>query len=162
MAAIVVYESFWGNTASVARAIAEGIGGDTPTLTTDQATPEVLAGADLVVVGAPIIAFSLANNASRANIVTDAKAPRPADVSHPLMRAWLEGLPKASGRFAAFETGYKWSPAATKRTARGMKAAGYTEAAKAERFLVSGSYGPMKDGELERARAWGVTLAGKA
>ena len=162
MAAIVVYESFWGNTADVARAIAEGIGGDTPALTTDQVTPEVLAGADLIVVGAPIIAFSLASNTSRTNIVNDAKAPRPADASHPLLRSWLEGLPEGSGRFAAFETGYKWSPAATKRISRGMEAAGYTQAAKPERFLVAGSYGPMKDGEIERARAWGATLAGKA
>ena len=159
MGAVVVYESFWGNTAAIARAIAEGIGSGTPALTTDEATAEVLAGADLLVVGAPIIAFSLASNTSRANIATDAKAPQPADVSHTLMRVWLEGLPKGSGRFATFETGYKWSPGATKRIARGLKAAGYTEAAEPERFLVAGGYGPMQEGELERAREWGVTLA---
>ena len=34
--------------------------------------------------------------------------------------------------------------------------------AKAERFLVGGSYGPLKDGELERARAWGAELAALA
>jgi len=162
MSAIVVYESFWGNTASVAKAIADGIGEGTPALTTDQATAEILAGADLVVVGGPIIAFSLANDASRANIANDAKAPTPADVSHPSMRSWLEGLPKGAGRFAAFETGYKMSPGATKRIAKGLKAAGYTEAADPERFIVAGGYGPMKEGELERARAWGATLAGTA
>ena len=161
MSAVVVYESFWGNTASVARAVAEGLGEGTAALATDEATPEALAGADLVVVGAPIIAFSLAHDTSRANIANDTKAPTPGDLSHPSMRSWLEGLPKGSGRFAAFETGYKWSPAATKRIARGLEAAGYTEAAKPERFLVAGGYGPMKEGELERARAWGATLAGK-
>lgn len=161
MSAIVVYESFWGNTAAVARAIAEGIGADTRVLTTDEATAEELAGADLVVVGAPIIAFSLANNTSRTNVARDKKAPRPADVSHQLMRAWLGSLPRATGRFAAFETGYSWSPSATRRIHRAMHAAGYTEVARPERFLVAGSYGPLKEGELERARAWGATLAAK-
>ena len=28
------------------------------------------------------------------------------------------------------------------------------------RFFVEGSYGPLRDGELERARAWGAALAG--
>ena len=38
MKAIVVYESHWGNTAAVARAIAEGIGPDAHVLSTDEAT----------------------------------------------------------------------------------------------------------------------------
>ena len=38
MKAIVVYESYWGNTASVARAIAEGIGAGAQALTTTDAT----------------------------------------------------------------------------------------------------------------------------
>jgi flavodoxin len=37
MKAIVVYESHWGNTEAVARAIAEGIGPDAEAMTTDQA-----------------------------------------------------------------------------------------------------------------------------
>jgi len=31
--------------------------------------------------------------------------------------------------------------------------------AKAERFIVAGAYGPLRDGELERARQWGTDLA---
>jgi flavodoxin len=49
MKAVVVYESLWGNTASIARAIAEGIGGGTKALSTAEATPETCAGADLIV-----------------------------------------------------------------------------------------------------------------
>ncbi len=37
MKAIVVYESHWGSTAAVARAIAEGMGPDVPALDTDEA-----------------------------------------------------------------------------------------------------------------------------
>ena len=38
MKAVVVYESHWGNTAAVARAVAEGLGHGARALTTDEAT----------------------------------------------------------------------------------------------------------------------------
>ena len=47
MKAIVVYESHWGNTAAIARAIAEGLGPEARALTTAEATGEAVAGADL-------------------------------------------------------------------------------------------------------------------
>ena len=59
MKAVVVYESLWGNTAAIARAIAEGIGPDAAALSTDEATGDALAGADLVVAGAPLLGFNL-------------------------------------------------------------------------------------------------------
>ena len=49
MRAVVVYESLFGNTAAIARAIAEGIGSDTQALTTDEATDAVVAGAEVIV-----------------------------------------------------------------------------------------------------------------
>ena len=63
MKAVVVYESHWGNTAEIARAIASGIGPDTPALATDEARGAVLADADLIVAGAPVIGFRLATEA---------------------------------------------------------------------------------------------------
>ena len=159
MNAVVVYESHWGNTAAVARAIAEGIGPDAQALTTDEATPAVLAEADLLVVGAPVIAFGLPREGIRRQLAGDIKAPRPADVSHPLMRSWLDGLAPAHGWSAAFETRIWWSPRGATATIEGrLKRAGYRKAARAERFIVAGSYGPMRDGELERARSWGAAL----
>ena len=77
MNAVVVYESHWGNTAAVARAIAEGIGPGARALTTDEATPAVLAEADLLVVGAPVIAFGLPREGIRRQLAGDIKAPRP-------------------------------------------------------------------------------------
>jgi len=59
MKAIVVYESMWGNTAAIARAIAEGIGPEARALSTAEATAEVTAGADLIVAGAPLHSFRL-------------------------------------------------------------------------------------------------------
>jgi hypothetical protein len=160
MKAVVVYESFWGNTADIARAIAEGIGPDARVLTTAEATSEAIAEADLIVAGAPVIAFQLPSETMRQSLRSERKAPRPADLSAPSMRSWLDALPAGHGRSAAFETRISWSPGgSTSAIAKGLADAGYLEVAKAGKFIVKGRYGPMKDGEIERARAWGADIA---
>lgn len=161
MKAVVVYESHWGNTAAVARAIAEGIGPDVRALTTDEATGAAIADADLIVAGAPVIAFGLASDKARDNMVVDSdKAPAPPDVSHPTLRSWLKRLPAGHGRSAAFETRVWWSPrGATGTIDRGLDAAGYRPLSKGQRFVVQGTFGPLRDGELERARRWGAEIA---
>jgi hypothetical protein len=160
MRAIVVYESHWGNTAQVARAIAEGIGPDALALNTDEASPRVVAEADLVVAGAPIMAFGLPSDAMVENVGKDPKAPVPGDVSHPSLRHWLEALPPSRASAASFETKLRWSPGgATGAIDERFHRAGYRTVAKGQKFFVSGSYGPLRDGELERARAWGTELA---
>ena len=69
-------------------------------------------------------------------------------------------LGQHSGRAAAFETLIKWSPGgATSAIIKGLKRAGYRSIGKGQRFIVKGSYGPLRDGELERARQWGAALA---
>jgi hypothetical protein len=160
MNAIVIYESHWGNTAAVAGAIADGLGNGSPALHTDEATKAVLAGAELLVVGGPVIAFGLARESARSQLAGDIKAPRPADVSHPLLRTWLDDLPNGNGWAAAFETRIWWSPrGATGTIESKLRRAGYQRLAKAERFIVAGAYGPLREGELDRAREWGATLA---
>ena len=63
-------------------------------------------------------------------------------------------------RVAAFETGFKLSPSSAGGTIlKLLGARGYEPIAKKERFLVKSSYGPMKEGELDRAKAWGAGLA---
>jgi hypothetical protein len=161
MKAIVVYESLWGNTAAIARAIAEGIGPNARALSTAEAAGAALADADLIVAGAPVHAFSLPTDRSRRSAGQNAaRAPVPPDLSHPSMRAWLGALPAGRGRSAAFETAFKWSPSgATGAIGRALQRAGYRPAAKGRRFVIGGSYGPLRAGEVERARAWGAELA---
>lgn len=160
MRAIVVYESHWGNTAQVARAIAEGIGPDALALNTDEASPREVAEADLIVAGAPIMAFGLPSDAMIANVGKDPKAPVPGDVSHPSLRHWLETLPSSRAVAASFETKLRWSPGgATGAIDERFHRAGYRTIAKGQKFFVSGAYGPLRDGEIERARAWGAELA---
>jgi len=160
MQSIVVYESHWGNTEAVARAIAEGIGTGARALATDEATSDAVAGADLVVAGAPVIAFGLPRGGAAIQLEGDVKAPRPADVSHPMLRTWLDALPAGRGWYAAFETRIWWSPrGATGSIESRLAKAGYRKVGKAERFIVGGAYGPLREGELDRARAWGARLA---
>jgi hypothetical protein len=161
MKAVVVYESLWGNTAAIARAIADGIGPEASALSTSQASGEAMAGADLIVGGAPLLGFRLPTDSMRKSIGQDPKhSQRPADLSQPSLRSWLAALPKGSGHSAAFETGFKRSPgSAAGAIAKSLKRAGYRPIAKDERFLVKGTYGPLADGEVERAKAWGAELA---
>jgi hypothetical protein len=97
----------------------------------------------------------------RANLArTEAGAPTPPDLSHPSMRSWLNALPSGHARTAAFETRIWWSPrGATGDIERGLERAGHVRVAKAEKFVVKDKYGPLRDGELERAQRWGAALA---
>ncbi len=161
MKAVIVYESLWGNTAAIARTIAEGIGPGARALHTDEATGAAMTGVDLIVAGAPVLGFSLTTDKMRDNIrANPGKAPAAPDLSHPSMRSWLAALPEGQGRSAVFETRIWWSlGGATPGIIRGLERAGYRSLGKGQRFVVNGAYGPLRDGELERARLWGAELA---
>jgi flavodoxin len=160
MNAIVVYESLWGNTAEVARAVAEGLGPGARALRVDEAGSADVVAADLIVAGAPVFGFKLSSQKMRDGIRTNpGKGPAP-DLSCPLLCAWLEALTPASGWGAAFDTQVrgpfgKGAP----EIARLLEGAGYAPLGETEGFVVKGRHGPLKDGEVERARAWGAGLA---
>lgn len=161
MKAIVVYESHWGNTAAIARAIAAGIGAEAQALSTADAAGTVLDGIDLIVAGAPLLGFALPTDAMLKNLATNAgKDPTPPDLTHPSMRSWLAALPAGHGRSAAFETRIWWSPGSSaKAILQRLEALGYPPLAKPQRYVVQGKYGPLRAGEIERATAWGAELA---
>jgi len=125
--AVVVYESLWGNTAAIARAIAEGLGEGVRALSTAEDRGAALAEAELIVAGAPVLGFRLPTEAMRQSVVTSERnAPTPPDLSHPSMRSWLDALPHRRGRSAAFETRIWWSPGgATGPIADKLGQAGY-------------------------------------
>ena len=164
MHAVVVYESFWGNTAAVARAIAGRDGPDAAAMTTDEATAEVVSGADVIVAGAPVLGFRLADGRDPGRAlprVGGAQAGRHA----PSIDAVLaRGRCRPGMRVAAaFETRFRFSPGGAIGTiTHEMERAGYQPIAKGKKFLVTGKYGPLKEGELERARSWGAELASAA
>lgn len=162
MKAIVVYESHWGNTAAIAKAIAEGIGPNARAVTTTEATPDLIGDASLVVAGAPIMAFGLPSERMLESMTKDTKAPVAPDVSHPSLREWLDALPHGTAAAASFETKLRWSPgSATGTIDDRFRRAGFHTIANSEKFVVKGSYGPLREGEVERAREWGASLAAK-
>jgi len=160
MNAIVVYESLWGNTAEVARAVAEGLGPGARALRVDEAGSADAAAADLIVAGAPVFGFKLSSAQMREGIRKNpGKGPAP-DLSCPLLSSWLEALAPGAGWGAAFDTQVrgpfgKGAP----EIARLLEAAGYLPLAEPEGYVVKGRHGPLRAGELERARAWGEQLA---
>ena len=160
MKAVVVYESFWGNTAAVAHAIAAGLGVGMPALATGEATAEVLAGADLVVAGSPVIGFRMPTDKMRESLRVTPGAARPPDLSQPSMASWLQGLPAGQGAAAAFDTRVRGPfGSAAPAILKALEQAGYRGIAKPRGFIVAGKYGPLRAGELDRAREWGAELA---
>lgn len=160
MKAVVVYESLWGNTAAVAGAIAEGLGPGATALSTAQATTEELVGADLVVAGGPVFGFQLSSERMRQSIRDSPELGAPApDLSSPPLREWLEALPPGTGKCAAFDTRVRGPFGKGAPTvAEGLQAKGYQLVARPAGFIVTGKYGPLRKGELDRARQWGEQL----
>ena len=80
------------------------------------------------------------------------------------MREWLEKLepPERPVHAATFDTRIH-TPHVPGSAAVGawrvLRRDGYDVSAEAESFWVLGIRGPLRDGELDRARSWGVSLA---
>lgn len=164
MKALVVYESFFGNTERVARAIKEGLSGQCEVELVDVAQAAELDTEpfDLLVVGGPTHAFSMSRVSTREEAVN--KGASQGSTSFGL-REWLEHLRKGrhSERVAAFDTRVSrvrhLPGSAAKGAAKVARGLGYPTAAQAESFYVADVSGPLLDGELERAHAWGEWLA---
>ncbi len=152
MKILVVYDSAYGNTEQIARAIFSTLGPPEEVAVKRAASvnPEQIRGLEMLVAGAP----------------TNGGRPTP---------AMLEFLGKIPGTFlqgmkiAAFDTrltnkivglfGY-----AAGKIADNLVKKGGTLIVPAEGFFVKGTKGPLKEGELERAAAWAkaITEASKS
>ena len=164
MTRIVVYESMYGNTRAIAEAVATGLGGAT-VLSVHEA-PEALEGVELLVVGGPTHMHGLTTALGRRMAVEGAQKhgshvePDAADARG--LREWLADVRGGAGlHAAAFDTRASGAVAFTGSAARGiarrLRRGGFDVLA-TESFVVTGTEGPLTDGELERARAWGAAL----
>src|SRR5206468_11216112 len=127
---------------------------------TDEVPTDAVASADLIVAGAPVFGFGLPTEGMRHTVARGETNPaHMPDLAHPSLRSWLDRLPAGRGASAAFETRIWWSPrGATGTIEKKLSQAGYPALRKAAKFVVQDKYGPLEEGELDRARAWGTEL----
>jgi hypothetical protein len=161
MKARVVYESMWGNTEQVAAAVGRGLGGAPVTDVTDTSASE-LEDLDLLVVGGPTHAFSMSRAATRHD-AHQRGAPRGSDRGG--IRELLAELPRdLHVPVATFDTRVakvRHLPgSAAKAAEKELRQDHHARVVARESFLVEDTPGPLLDGELERAEAWGTELAG--
>ena len=156
MRSVVVYESFYGNTEAIARAIAEGLSrhGEAEALAVGAVEASTLSDVDLLVVGAPTHVWGLPRARTRASAAADATGP--------LVRDWLAGVPAGNGRPAAAFATRLGSPrlvtgSAASGIARRLRRRGWKAATPAT-FIVTGTAGPLAEGESAQAVAWGDEL----
>lgn len=154
MKILVVYDSVFGNTEQIARAIGAALAGagEVQVLRVTAVTSAHLAGVNLLLVGSPTRGFA----------------------ATPDLTAWLANLPAGAltgVRAVAFDTridantiGFflaRWLVAsnyADKKMQKVLLEKGATAAAPSAGFIVKDREGPLREGELERASTWAKTL----
>jgi hypothetical protein len=162
MRALVVYESMFGNTQTIADAVAGGLArrmrvdavevGGAPATLGDDVT--------LLVVGGPTHAFSLSRPRTRQDAAT--QAPDGLVSTGIGLREWLAALRAPAGvAAAAFDTKVSKPhlPGSAARAAeKRLRHLGFRVAVPAESFWVDGTLGPLLEGEQDRAMRWGDQL----
>jgi Flavodoxin len=172
MHALVVYESMYGNTHVVAGNIADGLreSHEVTVVPVAEATGELVAAADLLVVGGPTHLHGLSSSSSRQKARQAAAKPDSGlsldpDAGGPALRDWLARLTDRPALAAAFDTRLDGAPFFTGQASRGigklLKRHGYHLIAAPESFLV-GNRNALLDGESSRARRWGEALGAAA
>ena len=159
MKTLIVYDSYFGNTEQIARAIAAAFdpGECLGVIRVDEVVPEQLAAADLLIAGSPTRAFrpSDGTRAFLKNLPAGALAGR--SVAAFDTRLDAEQAPSALLKFLVKLFGY-----AAKPIAGGLAKKGGRVVAEPEGFLVDGSEGPLPEGELERAENWARSVRAAA
>ncbi len=170
MHTLIVYESMYGNTHTVAERIGQGLApsSEVKVVPVHDATDELVAWADLVVVGGPTHAHGVTSANSR-KAARDAVAKPGSglsldpDSAGPGLRDWFDGLGDAQGkRAAAFDTRIDMNPMLTGRASRGithrLRRHGFKLVVDPESFLVD-KKSTLVDGEAERAVQWGTRVS---
>ena len=170
MRCLVVYESIYGNTQDVALAIADGAAsalptdavevGDAPTTVADDVT--------LLIVGGPTHAFSMSRPGTREDATTKHADGFSGDFVSTSggIREWLAVMSAPpTTQYATFDTRIAkphLPGSAAVKAAKVLRKKRLSAAADPESFWVDGTTGPLVDGDLERARAWGAKIAAEA
>ncbi len=145
MKALIVYDSMYGNTEKIAKAIGGAIAGEARVAPVSEVNSAELKTIDLLIVGSP----------TQGGRATAAIRDFLDKISEPA----IKGI-----NVAAFDTRVSTRVAtvfgyAAGRIAGSLKRKGGTLVASPQGFFVKGTEGPLKEGELERAAGWAKEVA---
>jgi flavodoxin I len=158
MKGLVIYDSVFGNTEKIARAIAEGLGNkkDVEVRHVKKIKAGEISDLAILVVGSPTRMFT-ATGAIKKLV----KRMKSGSISGIKVAAFdtrfsKEEIKKAPAilRFLEKRFGYAAEPLLKKLLKKGGIAVH-----PAEGFIVTANEGPLLDGELERATAWGRSIS---
>lgn len=163
MNALIIVESYFGNTSVIAHAIAEGITtapGDMPVqiISANEAPPQIPTDVSLVIVAAPTHNFSLPSPATRSQAHAKGATVTPTSG----VREWIEAAEFNSRmRIITVDTSIKarFTPSTASKTAQKLiRRRGISTVERGPSFFVDSMTGPLSDGQEARARAWGTQL----
>ena len=155
MKALVIYDSVFGNTEKVARAIGAALGtpAEVPVLQVGSVTPEHLAGVEVLFVGSPTRGFK------PTPAVTDFLAALPSGALKGVKAAAFDTrIPLESIKNRVFRWIVKQGGYADKLIAKALAQKGASLPIPSGGFIVLESEGPLQQGELERAADWAKTI----
>ncbi len=140
MQVLIVYDSVYGNTEKIAKAIGGAIAGEVKVLRMDEVDYSELKTLDLLIVGSP-------TQGGRPTLAIQ-------DFLNKVSETAIKGI-----NVAAFDTRFSTRLVgifgyAAGKIADSLKRKGGTLILSPEGFFVKGKEGPLKDGELERAASW--------
>ena len=166
MNALVVYESMFGNTATIGERIAASLrarGVEVESGPISEIEPSGTSGFDLLVVGAPTHAHGMSRTGTRKAAVEDKRNSYPEAQSMPGIRDWLARVPAGEGHLAAaFDTRFEKPRALTGSAGKGIGKRlgqnGFRLVAPPESFFVTTDHA-LVGGEPDHAERWGAALA---
>jgi hypothetical protein len=166
---VVVYESMFGNTETIAKAIAAGLSevGEVKIGTVDTLSPEEVRDATLLVAGGPTHAHRMARRNAHETIARERSYRKygPVLPGRESLRGWIERLTVAPARAVAFDTRFDKpmliTGSAARKIASRLTRKGYS-VLEARSFFVEATGGPLAGGERDRAFRWGRELGAKA
>jgi flavodoxin I len=140
MKALIVYDSVYGNTEKIAKAIGGAIAGEVKVLRMDEVDYSELKTLDLLIVGSP-------TQGGRPTLAIQ-------DFLNKVAEEAIKGI-----NVAAFDTRFSTRLVgifgyAAGKIADSLKRKGGTLILSPQGFFVKGKEGPLKEGELERAASW--------
>jgi flavodoxin I len=155
MKAVVIYDSFFGNTEKVAKAIGGALGSPNEVSVSriSETNLNQLQDLELLIIGSPTRAFSSTPAIKAFVKKISGKSLEGVRVSAFDTRMKIDEKTPGILRFFAGIFGY-----AAKPILDGLVKKGGNQVMPAEGFFVVGSEGPLADGELDRAAQWAKSI----